>query len=102
MAGALSQASELPRPLPSAHALALVVLLGDTGDARHGRRAARWIGRVALEREGVTLTTVAELADLLQREARGDDRARAALGALTPLGRFVCGGPSVGARGRCR
>src|SRR6188472_1632547 len=47
---------------------------GGERDAR--RRAA---GRVALEREGVTLTTVAELAELLQRAARGDDRARAAL-----------------------
>ena len=82
LAGALGEASELARPLPSAHALALVVLLGDSGDARHGRWAARWIGRAALERDSVTLTTVAELTDLLQRAARGDDQARATLGAL--------------------
>jgi hypothetical protein len=82
LTGALSEASELPRPLPTAQALALVVMLGDTADVRHGRWAARWIGRVALERDSVTLATVTELAALLGRAAGDDPQARAALAAL--------------------
>ena len=45
---ALSELGELPRPLPARYALALVVLLGEAGDARHGRWAARWAAQVTL------------------------------------------------------
>ena len=82
LAGALSEASELPKPLPSADALALVVLLGDVGDARYDRWGARWVGRVAVERDSVSLATVGELVELLERASAGDAAARVALGAL--------------------
>ena len=61
LTAALSELGELPRPLPPRYALALVVLLGEAGDARHGRWAARWAAQVTLADAHVDLAALAEL-----------------------------------------
>ena len=83
LAAALSEAAELPRPLPHAHALALVVPLGEAGDARHARWAARWAPRFALDRDSVDLTVLGELTALLSLAATPAQTAREALAMLT-------------------
>ena len=50
----LAAAAELPR-LDVADALEVLLLIADQDEARYPRAAARWLGRLALERPGVTL-----------------------------------------------
>lgn len=61
LTAAPSELSELPHPLALRYALSLVVLLGEAGDARHGRWAARWVAQVTLADPGVDLAALAEL-----------------------------------------
>lgn len=51
---ALAVAAELRQPLALENALALTALFARTGDERFERAAARWVGRLATERD-VTL-----------------------------------------------
>jgi hypothetical protein len=77
LAGALSEASELPRPLPAA-----LALLGDAGDPRHPRWAARWAARFTLDHDSVDLEVLAELCRLLSATAASAPAARQALSSL--------------------
>jgi hypothetical protein len=53
----LAAAAELPR-LDVADALEVLLLMADQDEARYPRAAARWLGRLALERPGVMLADV--------------------------------------------
>jgi hypothetical protein len=53
----LAAAAELPR-LDVADALEVLLLMADQDEHRYPRAAARWLGRLALERPGVTLADV--------------------------------------------
>jgi hypothetical protein len=53
----LAAAAELPR-LDVGDALEVLLLIADQDEARYPRAAARWLGRLALERPGVTLAQV--------------------------------------------
>lgn len=70
LTAALSELGELPRPLAPRYALGLVVLLGEAGDARHGRWAARWAAQVTLSDPGVDLAALAELVRALAAAPR--------------------------------
>jgi len=98
LAGALSEAAELPRPLALGYALGLVVLFAEHGDPRHGVAAARWAARVALER-GLEVDELAELVRALSGARSGLDVMRRELEELA--GRY---GVPVGAllNGRSR
>jgi hypothetical protein len=78
LCAALAEVPELPQPLPLGWALALVVLLDDASDPRYPRWAARWAGRIAVERDTVDLSALAELVRLLNhgRELDAEGRRR--------------------------
>ena len=82
LGAALSEASELPRPLPPLHALGLVMLLGEASDPRHGRWAARWAAQLTLAQPTVDLAVLGELVDALEAAAASDRSGRRALAAL--------------------
>ncbi|MCA1678335.1 MAG: hypothetical protein LC777_05000 [Actinobacteria bacterium] len=79
---ALSELGELPRPLAPRYALALVVLLGEADDARHGRWAARWAAQVTLTDPAVDLAALAELVRALAAAPRLGTAGREAVAAL--------------------
>ena len=72
----------MPRPLAARYALGLVVLLGEAGDARHGRWAARWAAQVTLADPGVDLSALAELVRALAAAPRLGTAGREAIAAL--------------------
>lgn len=79
LAGALSELDALPRPVTPLYALGLVVLLGEARDPRHGRWAARWAGRLALEQATVDLAALGQfVAELSAAAAAGRAGPRAA------------------------
>ncbi len=81
LAGALVEADAL-RPLGLPYALALVVLMGETRDARFDRAAVRWVARLTLERSTVGVADVRAAVAALEALA---DEPRAAREALTAL-----------------
>ena len=104
---ALSELGELPRPLPARYALALVVLLGEAGDARHGRWAARWAAQVTLADAHVDLAALAELVRAFAAAPRLGGAGREAVATLAERHgvRDVRGlliGPQSGDPSRCR
>ena len=82
LSAALSELGELPRPLVPRYALGLVVLLGEAGDARHGRWAARWAAQVTLADPGVDLAALAELVRVLAAAPRLGIAGREAVAAV--------------------
>jgi len=73
LAAALGEASELPWPLAPAYGLALVVLLGEAHDPRHGRWSARWAAQMTLQHSAVDLAVLGELVYLLEALAVDGD-----------------------------
>jgi hypothetical protein len=80
LVGALGEVPALPRPLSLAYMLAIVVLMGEQGDACHPRAAARWAARLSLDRETVTLPHLAVVVRVLAQ--LDEDRARARRGLI--------------------
>jgi NAD(P)-dependent dehydrogenase (short-subunit alcohol dehydrogenase family) len=89
LAGALGEVPALPRPMSLAYALAIVVLMGEQGDARHPRAAARWAARLSLERESVTLPDLAAAVSALAQLGEDPAAGITASGAGRPLGRVA-------------
>ena len=81
LAQAEAAARELGR-LDTHDALALVLLMGEQGEARYERAVVRWLGQWVSENEGVGLDFVAEFAGVLgalQATSPPTARARAAV-----------------------